>query len=72
MKDKIAIKTHEVVHVLKEEQGAYTVRPESGAFRDTILHGDAGIALDPSSTPRPSAGLASCNRNNDLQALVVK
>ena len=26
----------------------------------------------PSSTPRPSAGLASCNRNNDLQALVVK
>ena len=28
--------------------------------------------LGPSSTPRPSAGLASCNSNNDLQTLVVK
>ena len=46
MKDKTAVKTHEIVHVLKEEQGAYTVRPESAAFRDTILHGDAGMALE--------------------------
>lgn len=46
MKEKITIKTHEIVHVLKEEPGAYTVRPESSAFQDTILHGDAGMALE--------------------------
>jgi len=33
MKDKIAIKTHEIIHVLKEEQGTNTLRPASGAFR---------------------------------------
>ena len=46
MKDEIGIKTHEVVHVLKEEQGNYTVRPGSAALRNTILHGDAGKALE--------------------------
>ena len=41
MKDKIAIKTHEVVHVLKEEQGAYTQPQKPGITRVSLfcLHG---------------------------------
>ena len=45
MKNKTSIKNLEVVHVLKEEDGKYTLRPEGDAFLDTILHGDANNAL---------------------------
>lgn len=45
MKGDFTIKTHEIVHVLREEQGDYTLRPNASAFHDTILHGDAGTAL---------------------------
>ena len=46
MKDKIAIKTHGIIHVFNEEQGAYTVRPVPATFRDTILYGDAAMVLE--------------------------
>jgi len=46
MKEKIDTKAHEIVHVLKEKQRAYTVRTESVAFRNTIWHGDAGVVLE--------------------------
>lgn len=39
------IKTHEVIHVLKEDQGSITLRPEECAFQDTILHGNARTTL---------------------------
>lgn len=45
MKDSPTIKTHEIIHVLKQEEGPYTLRPEVDAFQDTILHGDAYAAL---------------------------
>lgn len=45
MKETVTIRTHSVVHVLKENQSTYTVRPAPSAFRNTILHGDAGMAL---------------------------
>lgn len=45
MNSKITIKNHEIAHVLKEEQGGYTLRPDRNAFTDTIVHGDAANAL---------------------------
>lgn len=45
MKKKTTIKNHEVVHVLKEEKGSYTLRPDGDAFTDTIVHGDAATTL---------------------------
>ena len=45
MKKKTSIKNHEVVHVLKEEKGSYTLRPDGDAFTDTIVHGDAATTL---------------------------
>jgi site-specific DNA-methyltransferase (adenine-specific) len=45
MTNNITIKSHEVVHFLKEDEGLYTLRPETNSFKDTILHGDACVAL---------------------------
>lgn len=45
MKDNFSIKTHEVIHVLKEEQGICTLRPDANAFKNTILHGNAKATL---------------------------
>lgn len=46
MKDQIAIKSHKVVHILKDEQKLYTIKPDLESFQDTILHGNAETALD--------------------------
>ena len=53
MTEAFTIKTHEVVHILKEQEGSYTLRPEENTFYDTILHGDACVAL----TAIPSASI---------------
>jgi site-specific DNA-methyltransferase (adenine-specific) len=45
MKDHFTIKKHEVVHILREEQGDYNRQPDAGVFHDIILHGDARTAL---------------------------
>lgn len=45
MKNKASIKNHEVVHVLKEEKGNYTLRPDGDAFTDTIIHGESATVL---------------------------
>ncbi|MCP4695495.1 MAG: site-specific DNA-methyltransferase [Gammaproteobacteria bacterium] len=34
-----------MIHVLKEDDGNYALRPGIDAFTDTIIHGDAGVAL---------------------------
>jgi DNA modification methylase len=45
MKDTVAVKSHEVVHVLREAAGDYVIRPQNEELLDTILHGDARTAL---------------------------
>lgn len=45
MKEKPTLKAHEIVHVLKEDEGAYTLRPQASAFQNTIIHGDACATL---------------------------
>jgi len=55
MKDKIVIKNHEVVDILKENEGHYRLRADADDFIDTIIHGDAGTAL----TALPDASVQS-------------
>jgi site-specific DNA-methyltransferase (adenine-specific) len=45
MKDSVTVKSHEVIHVLKEAAGDYLIRPQSEELSDTILHGNAKTAL---------------------------
>lgn len=45
MKKKAVLKTHEAIHVLRQEEGSYTIRPNIVAFENTIINGDAEVAL---------------------------
>jgi len=45
MKANTVIKNNDIVHVLNEDDGNYTLRQDADVFIDTIIHSDAGFAL---------------------------